>query len=204
MYNLFWGQSKYFRLGKISILSFSAFFELFTYFLLGLTFPRILHVIQTWLLRLDDCRTSNLHPEHSIEPWIIGPTVLVRSVVSKFGPILFGPVRGPKCNGPFRGLLFFRTHLVLRRYLVRSEIFPGFFLNWKEKNGPDQLGAVRKIRTKSTGHGLDQNPGPHATEQFRFGKYLMRNEFVWWVISVTHLVIWFCQFFSLKRVQKNS
>ena len=96
MYNLFWGQSKYFRLGKISILSFSAFFELFTYFLLGLTFPRILHVIQTWLLRLDDCRTSNFHPEHSIEPWIIGPTILVRSVVSKFGPILFGPVYSPK------------------------------------------------------------------------------------------------------------
>jgi len=98
LYNLFWGQSKYFRLGKISILSFSAFFELFTYFLLGLTFPRILHVIQTWLnlLRLDDYRTSNFHPEHSIEPWIIGPTVLVRSVVSKFGPILFGPVRSPK------------------------------------------------------------------------------------------------------------
>ena len=102
MYNLFWGQSKYFRLGKISILSFSAFFELFTYFLLGLTFPRILHVIQTWLLRLDDCRTSNLHPEHSIEPWMIGPAILVQSVVRKFGPILLGPILlGPVCSPKF-------------------------------------------------------------------------------------------------------
>ena len=87
---------------------------------------------------------------------------LVRSVVRNLDPKLFGPVRGPKCNGPFRGLLFFRTHLVLRRYLVRSEIFSWILFELKRKNGPDQLGAVRKLRTKSTGHGLDQNPGPKS------------------------------------------